>query len=71
MYLKRFKTIILNISYPLAVLIRVRLRGGGILCSLISIFGSIRDILYSNDVSGRNFGIGSSSFSTLISCFCA
>lgn len=56
--------------YPLAVLMRVRLRGGGgVLCSLISIFGSIGDT-YSS-VSGRNFGIGSSSALTLISRVCA
>lgn len=56
--------------YPLAVLMRVRLRGGGVLCSLISIFGSIRGTLYSS-VSGRNFGIDSSFASTLISRVCA
>lgn len=48
---------------------RVRLTGGGVPCSLISTFGSIGDT-YSS-VSGRNFGIGSSSASTLISCVCA
>jgi len=53
--------------YPPAVLISVRFKGTGVLCSLISIFGSIRDTSYSNDVSGYNSGIGSSSASTFIS----
>lgn len=55
-----FKINYLNEAYPPVVLMRVRLTGGGALSSFISTFGSMGNE-YSNEVSGLNFGIDSSS----------